>query len=333
MNNCHRTLISVVSPVYKAEAVILELVSRISTSVETLTFDYEIILVDDRSPDCSWQKMVEIAKVNSKVKAVRLSRNFGQHYAITAGIDHARGEWVVVMDCDLQDRPEEIIRLYQKAIEGFDAVLARRVERKDSFIKKMFSKVFYRTLGYLTGTHQDESIANFGIYHYKVISSIKSLRESIRYFPTMVQWVGFSSARLDVEHAERSQGKSNYNFNRLLRLALDIMLAFSDKPIRMVIKFGLLVALLSFVFVGLTVYKWLNNEIEVLGYASLIISIWFLTGCILVTIGVVGLYVGKTFEGVKNRPLYIIDDEIYNLDDSNNTSNKVSALLNSDVKV
>ncbi|WP_266202570.1 glycosyltransferase family 2 protein [Pontibacter kalidii] len=310
MTNYYNFHISVISPVYKAEAVLEELVSRISSSVESITDNYEIILVDDRSPDRSWEKMVAIANANPRVRAIRLSRNFGQHYAITTGIDIARGEWIVVMDCDLQDKPEEITSLYKKACEGFDVVLARRFERKDRLVKRMFSKIFYRTLGYLTGTHQDESVANFGIYNSKVISSVKSLRESIRYFPTMVQWVGFETTSINVEHAERSQGKSNYNFDKLLRLALDIMLAFSDKPIRMVIKFGLFIALLSFVFVGFTLYKWLNNDIEVLGYASLIISIWFLTGCTLVTIGVVGLYVGKTFEGVKNRPLYIIDKDV-----------------------
>jgi polyisoprenyl-phosphate glycosyltransferase len=300
--------ISIISPVYRAEKVLDELVARIALAVENITTNYEIVLVDDRSPDASWEKMVNIAESNPKVKAIRLSRNFGQHYAITAGLDNAMGEWVVVMDCDLQDRPEEIIKLYQRAAEGYDAVLARRHERKDGYFKKLFSKSFYRTLGYLTGSHQDESIANFGIYHYKVIDEVKRLRESIRYFPTMVRWVGFNITKLDVDHAERSEGKSNYNFKRLLNLALDIMLAYSDKPIRMVIKFGLLIALFSFVFILITLYQWVNEDIEVLGYASIIVSIWFLSGCILVTMGVVGLYVGKIFEGVKGRPSYIIDN-------------------------
>jgi polyisoprenyl-phosphate glycosyltransferase len=213
-------------------------------------------------------------------------------------------------DLTLQDRPEEISELYNKVLEGYDAVLARRHERKDGFIKRLLSKAFYRTLGYLTGSHQDESIANFGIYHRKVIDQVKNLRESIRYFPTMVRWVGFNITTLNVTHAQRVDGKSNYNLKKLLLLALDIILAYSDRPIRLVIKLGLLIAVLSFVFILITLHNWWTGNIEVLGYASLIISVWFLSGCLLITLGVVGLYVGKTFEGVKNRPIYIVDEEI-----------------------
>ena len=303
-------LISVVSPVYRAEKVLDELVARIENSVRQITDNFEIILVDDRSPDNSWAKMKAISAANPFVLSIRLSRNFGQHYAITAGLDQAQGEWVVVMDCDLQDQPEEIPSLYAKAQEGYEGVLARRHERKDGLLKRFFSKMFYRTLGYLTGSAQDESIANFGIYHYKLIDEVKRLRESIRYFPTMVRWVGFNVTTINVEHASRSEGKSNYNMRKLLLLALDIILAYSDRPIRIMIKLGLFIAAASFVFILITLFNWWRGDIEVLGYASLIISIWFLSGCLLVTLGVVGLYVGKTFEGVKNRPIYIIDESV-----------------------
>lgn len=304
-------LISVVSPVYRAEKTLDELVNRIEASVRKITDSFEIVLVDDRSPDGSWIKMKELASQKSFVRAIRLSRNFGQHYAITAGLDHANGKWIVVMDCDLQDRPEEIPALYHRAQQGYDAVLARRYERKDGLLKRLLSKVFYRTLGYLTGSHQDETVANFGIYHEKVIKQVKNLRESIRYFPTMVRWVGYYTTTLNVEHAERTEGKSSYGFKKLLHLAMDIILAYSDRPIRLVIKFGLLIALFSFIFILITLYNWWHGNIEVLGYASMIISIWFLSGCLLITLGVVGLYVGKTFEGVKNRPIYIIDEDVH----------------------
>jgi dolichol-phosphate mannosyltransferase len=303
-------LVSIISPVYRAESILPELVSRIEHAMNQVTSQFEIILVDDRSPDGSWEVMKGISSQKKFVRSIRLSRNFGQHYAITAGLDHARGEWIIVMDCDLQDRPEEIPKLYAKALEGFDGVLARRTLRRDYFIKRFFSRAFYRTLGYLTGTRHDETVANFGIYHRKVIDQVRRLRESIRYFPTMVQWVGFNITRIDVEHAPRSEGKSNYNLRKLLLLALDIILAYSDRPIRLVIKLGLFIAMVSLLFIGVTLYKWLSGDIEVLGYASLIISTWFLSGCLLVTLGVVGLYVGKTFEGVKQRPIYIIDESV-----------------------
>lgn len=303
-------LLSVVSPVYRAELQLEELVERIKFSVESLQLDFEIILVNDHSPDQSWAKIVELSKKYSFVKGVKLSRNFGQHYAITAGLDQAKGDWVVVMDCDLQDRPEEIPNLFHKALEGFHVVLARRVIRKDGFFKKLGSKMFYRTLAYLTGSEQDETIANFGIYHKNVVREISAMRESIRYFPTMVKWVGFKQSAINVDHASREIGQSSYNFKKLFNLALDIMLAFSDKPIRLTVKLGLLVALTGFCFAIFTLIRYFHGDIIVAGYASMIISLWILSGFILVTLGMVGLYVGKTFEGVKNRPIYIVEEKL-----------------------
>lgn len=302
--------ISIVSPVYRAQEIIPLLIEGIVKGLEPITDNYEIILVDDGSPDNSWELLEKAASLNPKIKAIKLSRNFGQHYAITCGLDHAKGEWVIVMDCDLQDRPEEIINLYNKALEGFDIVLASRVNRKDNFLKKLYSIAFYRTLGYLTGSEQDETVANFGIYNQKVIKQIVSMRESIRYFPTMVRWVGFKTTKLPVVHAERETGKSNYNFKRMFNLALDIILAYSDKPLRLTIKFGLLLAIISIVMALNYVVKWYVGDIIVLGYASMMVSIWFLSGCTLSTLGIVGLYVGKTFEGVKQRPIYIIETKI-----------------------
>jgi glycosyltransferase involved in cell wall biosynthesis len=302
--------ISIVSPVYKAENILDELVKRVVTEVSKITEDFELILVEDGSPDKVWQKIEKQCQLNKRVNGIKLSRNFGQHYAITAGLDYATGDWVVVMDCDLQDQPEEIGKLLSKAKEGFDVVLAQRENRQDSFVKKTYSKVFYRTLGYLTGSEQDESVANFGIYSKKVISEIIKMRESIRYFPTMVKWVGFKVAKVPVEHANRADGKSSYNIKRMLNLALDIILAFSDKPLRLTIKFGVFISGIAIAMASYTLIKWLVGGITVIGYASLITSIWFLTGCILITLGVVGLYVGKTFEGVKNRPLYIIEKNL-----------------------
>jgi dolichol-phosphate mannosyltransferase len=166
------------------------------------------------------------------------------------------------------------------------------------------------TLAYLTGSQQDERIANFGIYHQKVIREIIKMRENVRYFPTMVKWVGFNQTTLDVEHATRKEGGSNYDFRRLFDLGLDILLAYSDKPLRLTIKLGIMVAITGFLFTLYTLIQYFRNEIIVAGYASLIISIWVLTGLILITLGMVGLYVGKTFEGVKNRPIYIIEKTV-----------------------
>jgi glycosyltransferase involved in cell wall biosynthesis len=299
--------LSIISPVYNGEFILHELIDRIHLAVEPLSQDFEIILVDDFSTDRSWETIENLVAKFPKVRGIKLSRNFGQHYAITAGLDNAKGEWIVVMDCDLQDLPEEIPNLYSKAQEGNDVVLARRIFRKDSFFKKLSSKLFYRTLAWLTGSKQDESIANFGIYNKKVINEIVKMRESIRYFPTMVRWVGFRSTTISVSHGANEDRKSSYNFKRLFNLALDIILAYSDKPLRLTVKLGLVVSFLGFLFALFTFIKYLNGDIIVKGYASLIISLWLLAGFILMTLGIVGLYVGKTFEGVKNRPIYIVE--------------------------
>lgn len=302
--------LSIISPVFNAEKIIPFLVESVEKSIQKITPDYEIILVEDGGSDNSWEIIENIAKTNPKVLGVKLSRNFGQHYAITAGLDQSKGDWVVVMDCDLQDQPEEIGKLYNKAQEGFDIVIGSRFDRKDGFFKRFSSKIFYRTLGYLTGSEQDETVANFGIYSRNVVNAVISLRESIRYFPTMVKWVGFKSTKVSVEHGKREQGASNYNFKRLINLALDIILAFSDKPIRILTKTGLLISVISVLIAFVYFIKWLKGDVLVLGYTSLIISIWLLSGMILSTLGIIGLYVGKTFEGVKNRPIYIIEKTI-----------------------
>lgn len=302
--------LSIVSPVFNAEKILDQLILRIKNSISEITDSFEIILVEDSSPDNSWQEIVRLAAIHPEILGIKLSRNFGQHYAITAGLDQAKGDWVVVMDCDLQDQPEEIPALYAKAQEEFDVVLARRTNRQDGFLKRLSSKLFYRTLAWLTGSHQDETIANFGIYSQAVVSQISSMRESIRYFPTMVRWVGFRQTAIDVEHAANESRTSSYNFKKLFNLALDIMLAYSDKPIRLTVKLGLLVALTGFLFAIFTLIRYLQGEIIVAGYASMIISLWLLTGFILVTLGMVGLYIGKTFEGVKNRPIYIVEKRV-----------------------
>ncbi len=302
--------LSIVSPVYKAESIVHLLIEQLEKNIEPVTGDYEIILVEDGSPDNSWDEIVKQCAKNGKVKGIKFSRNFGQHYAITAGIEHATGDWIVVMDCDLQDRPEEIINLYKKANEGFDIVLARRFERKDPFFKRLSSKLFYMALSYLTGTSQDPRIANFGIYHCKVIDSVNKLKEPIRYFPTMVKWVGFNKTIIDVEHGMRASGSTSYNWGQLFRLALDIILVNSDKPIKLIFKAGFIIALLSFLIGIYIIYNYLINKITVAGYTSLLVSIWFIGGMIMFILGLIGLYVGKTFEGVKNRPIYLTDKKV-----------------------
>ncbi len=309
VKNGKQVHISVVSPVYKAEFIVDELVKRIKAQVSTITEDFEIILVEDCGPDNSWSKIVENCKKDTRVKGLKLSKNFGQHHAITAGLDYSRGQWVVVMDCDLQDVPEEIPRLYQQAQKGYEIVLARRKERQDKFVKRMTSKLFYVVFSYLSGVKQDGTIANFGIYHRKVIDTLVAMKEPMRAFSPMVQWVGFNKIAIDVTHAERFEGKTSYRWGKLIELALNIAISYSDKPLRLVIKAGLFMSLGSVIFSIYSLVIYFQGRILVSGYTSLIVSIWFLSGLIIFILGIVGLYVGKTFDGIKNRPIYIINKE------------------------
>nr|WP_315217586.1 glycosyltransferase family 2 protein [uncultured Flavobacterium sp.] len=305
-------LLSIVSPVYKAEKIIPLLVERIENAVSKITADYEIILVEDGGPDQSWIVIEAIAKTNSKIKGIKLSRNFGQHPAIMAGLSQAKGDWVVVMDCDLQDQPEEIEKLYAKALEGFDIVLAKRRDRRDSFLKKTTSKLFSLTYSYLTETKFDSTIANFGIYNIKVITEVLKMDDYIKSFPLFVNWVGYKSTSVEVEHGERNTGKSSYTYSKLVSLAFNTIISFSNKPLKLFVKFGMVMSLVSFIVGLITIFKYFRGEISVLGYSSLMVSIWFLSGVIITITGIVGIYIGKIFDQSKGRNSFIIDKIINN---------------------
>ena len=200
--------ISVVTPVYGCANCLQKLYERLLKSISNITDDFEIVMVNDASPDGAWDMIQELARQDKRVKGINFSRNFGQHHAITAGLDYAAGDWVVVMDCDLQDQPEEILKLYAKAQDGYDVVFGRRKERQDLFLKKLSSTIFYRVLMYFTDKEFDPAIANFSVISKKVVNSLRNLREQNRNFPLAVGWLGFNTAVIDIEHAARSDGIS-----------------------------------------------------------------------------------------------------------------------------
>jgi len=303
-------MISIVSPVYRAEKILPILVSEINLVMERIGEDYEIILVDDRSPDNSWEVMKVLSSQNSKIKSIRLSRNFGQHSAIFAGLTRAKGDWVVVMDCDMQDQTKEIAKLYKKALEGYDIVLGQRENRKDKFLKKLTSRLFYKVFNYLSGANFDNNVANFGIYHQKTIKSILDMKDYVKFFSLFINWIGFKSVSIPIEHGEREEGKSTYSVGRLFKQAFNVIISFSDKPLRLFINFGLSISVLSFIVGIYYLYLALTGKIAQPGFSSLILSIWFLSGIIISGIGIVGVYLGKTFDQAKGRPTFIIDEEV-----------------------
>ena len=302
--------IAVVIPVYASPGSLRELAERLINTLIKLTSNFEILLVDDFCPCDSWQIIKQLCCENKNVKGIRFSKNFGQHYAILAGIRKTNADYVVVMDCDLQDRPEEITKLYHKAKEGYDKVLVRRINRKSSCLEKITSLIFYRLLKYMTDTEQDESVGNFGIYSKKVIEQLANLSEIARLLPVHARWIGFKEAFVEVEQSARFEGKSSYTFKKRMTLAINIAMSFSDKPLWLVVKFGFFVSSISMIYAFYTFLRWLVNGAAVEGWTSIIISIWLLSGIIIAIIGVVGVYVAKTFDETKRRPLFIIDKEL-----------------------
>jgi glycosyltransferase involved in cell wall biosynthesis len=303
----HRApLLSVIVPVYRGEHFLDELVERVKSSVQSIGVSLELVLIEDGGPDNSWKRLQELQQLHPEVVAAQLSRNFGQHKAITAGLSLANGDWIVVMDCDLQDRPEEIPNLFRTTTEGWEVVLARRVARQDKFLKRACSRAFSWTLGYLTATRQDPTVANFGIYKRSVIEAVLAMPDSFRCFPVMVRWVGFRTTAIDVEHASRSIGESSYSFSSALNLALDTILAFSDRPLRITLKIGMLLSISACCSALAIIFMAIRGSFTQAGWASIIVSIWFFSGLIISLLGCIGLYVGKAYEQSKNRPIFVI---------------------------
>jgi dolichol-phosphate mannosyltransferase len=302
--------ISVVTPVYCCASCLRELCRRLGETLSKIADDYEIVLIDDASPDGAWNVMRELCAADARIKAIGLSRNFGQHYAIAAGLEHATGEWIVVMDCDLQDRPEEIAALYAKAREGNDIVFAEREVRSDGWFKRNASRAFIALLNWLSGANYDYRTANFGIYSRAVVDAVRSMGDRSRFFPVMVRWTGFRSTSIAVQHDARGEGKSAYSLRKRLRLALDVILSSSDKPLRLVAALGIVVSLGA---LGTTVYslvRYLHGDVTVAGYTSLIASMWLIAGVVLFCMGIIGLYVGRVFESVKFRPTFLVRERI-----------------------
>jgi dolichol-phosphate mannosyltransferase len=298
--------ISVVIPVYKAENCLRELYQRLAMSLETITSDFEIILVEDCGGDRSWNIIVELANADKRVKGIQFSRNFGQHYGISAGLDYCTGKWVVVMDCDLQDRPEEIPRLYKMALEGYEVVAGKRAERKDSFYKRIPAWLYHKIFYYLADIKHDGEIGNFRIMSRNVVDNYCKMREKLRFYGGLVDWMGFPATTIYIQHDERFSGKSSYTLAKLWKLTVETIIAYSEKPLWISIQLGFVIATFAFSYGSYIMWRAFTQGIAVEGWSSLIVSVYFIGGIIIANLGVIGIYLGKTFAETKGRPLYII---------------------------
>ena len=303
--------LSVVSPCYGAPTLLRELVRQITETVAQLTDSYEIILVEDCSPDNSRDIIRELCAQDSHVKGVFLSRNFGQQSALNAGYDTAKGDYVVTLDCDLQNPPSQIRDLFLKAKEGYDIVFATRRNRPDNFFMTQGSHVFNKLMGFLTDTRQDEAVAEFAIFSHKVIDAMAKMGDYHRYYPLMTQWVGFKTAKVDVEHAVRTDGKrSSYSMRKRIELAVSTAVSFSTKSLRLIVYFGTLVTLAAIVGAIVLVIKTIIMDETVSGWATLFVSMWFIAGIMIMVMGIIAVYVGSIFDEVKHRPSYLISETL-----------------------
>lgn len=306
----NKPYISVVSPEYRGEKSVKELVDRVSASLSTITEDFEIILVNDASPDNTWLEIVKVCQQNPRVKGLDLSRNFGQHNAITAGLSYAKGEWIIIMDCDLQDLPEEIPNLYNEAQKGFDIVFARRTIKHVGWWKRFSSTAFHATLDWLSGAHTDPAIGNFGIYHRKVTKAMLAIPQQTRGLQTLLGIVGFNSSSIEVEQAPSARGGSSYTLQKLFAQAFNVILSRTNKPLRFAVALGFGMSCISILLAAYNVIAKLIGIIQLQGYTTTIFSIWFVGGLMMFMMGILGLYIGKIFDQVKGLPLFIVNTEL-----------------------
>lgn len=300
-------MISVVSPVYGCRNCLEALCDAVRAAFDGTGLTWELVLVDDRGPDDPWPLISELARLDPRIRGVRLSRNHGQHLAIWAGLAEAKGDWVAVMDCDLQDDPAILPKLREIALaEKVEAVVVDRGSWSDSAFRRFASRAFLRVLGLLSGMQQD-NVGNFGLYSRRMVDTLLLFREQEVFLPMMVALTGLKRSIHSLDRSDRAAGRSSYNFVRLLRLATAIVIRFSDRPLKLSVLVGLAFSLLSAAISVLLVLAWLGGVFTVPGWTSTVLSVWFLSGLIMATLGIHGFYLGRIFSEVKMRPRIVVE--------------------------
>lgn len=302
--------ISVVIPLLNEDSLIEELSSRVIQNLESITNNYEVVFVDDGSTDDTWLKIKKLSILNNKVKGIKFIRNFGHHFAITAGLSEATGNYVIVMDGDLQDRPEVFPQLYDEIKKGFDVVFVARTNRTGNKLYLFFQRVFYWLIRILSGLNFDSRQANFSIISKEVVEAYKNFSEKTRFYVSTLKWLGFKESTIEAAHGSRKSGKPSYTFKKRFELAIDTIISFSERPLRAAIIMGTIITFSSLLISIFIFFKAINKEFTVLGWPSLMLSIYFMSGVVLIVLGVIGVYVGKIYVEVKNRPIYIIKEKM-----------------------
>jgi glycosyltransferase involved in cell wall biosynthesis len=300
--------LSIVVPVYGCADCLTALYERVAAALDATDPDWELVLIDDASPDGAWELMCALAARDRRVRSLRLSRNFGQHAAITAGLAESRGRWVAVMDCDLQDPPEEIPRLLATAREGYDVVLTRRDQRRQAWHRRVGARIYFRLRNHLLGTKVDTEYSMLSVISRSVTDAFLRMGDRDRQYMLILHWLGFRRAVLELEHVEREVGRSSYTLRTLLQVAMDGMFFQTTVLLRWTVYVGFALAgagvALAAAFVGL---YFLQRPLP--GFTTLAVLILLVGGFIMLSTGITGLYVGKIFEQVKARPLYVVAEQ------------------------
>ena len=301
--------ISVIIPLFNEENILHELISRISKSISSISKNYELLFINDGSKDSTLSKLKEYSEVDAHIKYISFSRNFGHQIAVSAGLKHCNGNAIVIIDGDLQDPPELIPKLYMKYKEGYKVVGAKRISRKgETFFKKITAKLFYRSLKHITNIDIPVDTGDFRLIDKKVVDVINSMDEPDKYIRGQVAWTGFKSTYVEFERDERKFGETGYPLKKMIKFAIDGITSFSNYPLKLASLLGFLVSIITFIlaiYVLMSKYVF-HNAIE--GWPSLMLTILFLGGVQLICLGIIGEYLWRIMNNVRNRPLYIIDE-------------------------
>jgi dolichol-phosphate mannosyltransferase len=306
-----KPIISLILPIYNEEGNIDELYKR-SKKVLSDVGSYEIIFINDFSRDNSLQKLIGLSQKDKNVKIIDFSRNFGHQIAITAGIDYAEGDAIVIMDADLQDTPETIVKMVNKWKKGYDVVYGKRRKRKDTMFKKFTAFAFYRLLRRFANIEIPEDTGDFRLMDRKVVKEMKKLKEHSRFMRGLTSWVGFKQTAVLFDRDERRWGATNYPFKKMLKLSFDALTSFSNIPLRLASYLGFFSALVGFAWGLYAVYRklFLPSSETVPGWTTIVIAIFFIGGIQLIILGIIGEYIGRIYTESQNRPLYIINKKI-----------------------
>ncbi|WP_342043206.1 glycosyltransferase family 2 protein [Bacillus sp. OTU2372] len=306
---------SIIVPVFNEEEVIQQTYQRLITVMDSTDAPYELLFINDGSKDRTEEILIEIGITDARVKLINFSRNFGHQVAISAGIDYAQGEAVVIIDADLQDPPELILDMIEKWMEGYEVVYARRLSRKgESFFKKKSASLFYRTLRSMTDIDIPLDTGDFRLMDRKVVQQMKGLHEKNRFVRGMASWVGFRQTAIEYERDERAAGETKYPLKRMLKLSMDGITSFSYKPLKLASYAGGLLAITGLIYMFYVFYLKIFTEATIPGWSSLIIIQLFFSSFVLILLGVMGEYIGRIYDETKNRPLYIVRDH-YGMDE------------------